>query len=280
MTMLRRGAASELAAPTGAPGKSKRVGARDMADWYYEKVRQAENSSMESERRLTRMAWRVAGGGMLVGLLGILGAGALVMLKRPDPPVIMRDNTVTGEVEILDVARSGKVTFGEAEDRADLRRYVAARESYDWETIQDMYDRVKATTCDKERDRYLNVYSGADAPHKVYKDQMRVIARANVISFVGETAQVFFEKRYVSLSSSLVAPKPEFGVATISYEHKDLPGKRSELEANPTGFCVTSYTTERDWTRNADAETGSVRAGANAAPAVPAPRGTNKGSGQ
>lgn len=280
MTMLQRGAASELAVPTGGPGKSKRSGARDMADWYYEKVRQAENSSLESERRLTRIAWRVAGGGMLVGLLGILGAGALVMVKRPDPPVIMRDNTVTGEVEILDVARSGKVTFGEAEDRADLRRYVAARESYDWETIQDMYDRAKATTCGQERDRYLAIYSGASAPHKVYKDQMRVIARAGVISFVGETAQVFFEKRYVSLSSSVMAPKPEFGVATISYEHKDLPGKRSELEANPTGFCVTSYTTERDWTRNADAETGSARAGAAVAPTVPAPRNATKGGGQ
>lgn len=280
MMMLRR----QMGASPDSAAEADNAPSGKLADWYYAQILDAENSKIDNVRCRERLAWRFAGASLAVTLISVLGASAMVFYKRPDPPVIMRDNTVTGEVNILDVARSGHVTFGEAEDRADLRRYVAARESYDWETIQDMYDRVKETTCGKERDRYLAIYDGAAAPQKIFKDGLRVIARANVISFVGKTAQVFFEKRFVSLQPSVVAPKPEFGVATISYEHKELPGKRSELEANPTGFCVTSYTTERDWTRSS--EESAPRASAlNALPGAPvqkspaaAPRSATGGS--
>ncbi|MEM5354312.1 VirB8/TrbF family protein, partial [Paraburkholderia caribensis] len=37
---------------------------------------------------------------------------------------------------------NGHVSFTEKTDRADLRRYVEMRESYDWETISDMHSAV------------------------------------------------------------------------------------------------------------------------------------------
>jgi type IV secretion system protein VirB8 len=183
--------------------------------------------------------------------------------------VILRDNTVTGVVDVLDVAKAGHVSWGEAEDRRDLRRYVEAREGYDWETIQDMYDLVKLMTDGKERDRYVGLYdqNKPDSPLALYKDRYRIIAKASTITFVGSTAQVFYSRKFIPLANAVEKPHTEYGVATIAYEHRDITKKESEREANPTGFTVLSYTPERDWTRATESGNAPGAAGI----AVPAP---------
>jgi type IV secretion system protein VirB8 len=146
------------------------------------------------------------------------------------------------------------------------------RESYDWETIQDMFDAVKLMSADKERDQFISMYSLANAPQKVLKDQYRVIARVGAITFVGSTAQVFFSRKLISLSASM-PPKTEYWVATVAYRHDHLPEKASELELDPTGFRVTSYVVDRDWTRAADTPTPVAAAQSGPQPVSPAAAG-------
>jgi type IV secretion system protein VirB8 len=241
---------------------------RDEAKWYLNQALDFEKSKQASQQRQTAIAWRVAIGAGVIAIISIIGASALVQLKRPNPPVVLRNNTVTGVVDVLDVTRDGLVPFGEVEDRADLRRYVERRESYDWETIQSTFDAVKLMTADKERDQYVAFYGLPNAPQKVLKDQFRIIAQAGAITFVGSTAQVFFSRKLIPLGASGggMQPKTEYWVATIAYRHDNLPEKKSELEINPTGFRVTSYTVDRDWTRAPDpAQAGT----AAPQPAVP-----------
>jgi type IV secretion system protein VirB8 len=169
--------------------------------------------------------------------------------------------------------------YTEKNDRADLRRYVEMRESYDWETIQDMFDAVKLMSADKERDQFISMYSLANAPQKVLKDQYRVIARVGAITFVGSTAQVFFSRKLISLSGSM-PPKTEYWVATIAYRHDHLPEKASELELDPTGFRVTSYVVDRDWTRASDAPTSVPTPPASLQSVSPAAAGASATNGQ
>ena len=221
-----------------------------------------ETSKQEQQAKQTKLAWRVAIGMGAIAVVSIVGSAALVQLKRPNPPAVLRMNDTTGVVDVLNVSPNAREIFTEKNDRADLRRYVEMRESYDWETIQDMFDAVKLMSVDKERDQFISMYALSNAPQKVLKDQYRVIARVGAITFVGSTAQVFFSRKLISLSGTL-PPKTEYWVATIAYRHDHLPEKASELELDPTGFRVTSYVVDRDWTRASDAP----------APVLPAPTG-------
>jgi len=225
------------------------------ARWYLERALEFEQSKQTEREKLTRFAIRVAIGGALLGLVGFLGGAALVQLKRPNPPALIRTNDTSGTTSVIGVIRDGEMPFGQVQDRADLRRYVTMREGYDWETIQDMYDTVKLMTADKEKEIYVAFYERPDAPQKVLKNQFRIVAKVGAITFVGSTAQVFFSRTLIPLASvqnpqnALNDPKTEYWVATISYRHDNLPESGEELERDPTGFRVTSYTVDRDWTR-------------------------------
>jgi len=227
---------------------------REMARMYFREALSFEKSRQQLQENMTKIAWRVAGGAMFVALISILGSSALVQLRRPSPPVIIKDNTATGDVQVIDVAHSGSVTFGELEVRAALRTYVKLREKYDWYTIQDAYDTVTLMNSPREQELYAALYNRKNSPQNVLTDKYRVIVRPGAITFVGSTAQVFFSKTMLSLpsqgGSTPPPPKTEYWVATITYEMGDLPTKSDEQVLNPTGFRVTSYSVDRDWTRS------------------------------
>nr|WP_282100663.1 type IV secretion system protein [Burkholderia sp. Tr-862] len=245
-----------------------------MARTYFRQALAFEKSKQSMQENMTKIAWRVAGGAMFVALASILGSAALVQLKRPTPPVIIKDNTATGDVQVIDVARSGSVTFGELEVRKALRDYVKLREGYDWYTIQDAYDTVTLMNSPREQTLYSTLYSRKNSPLNVLQDKYRVIAQPGAITFVGTTAQVFFSKKTISLSTQGGAapqpPKTEYWVATITYEVGDLPTKSNEQVLNPIGFRVTSYSVDRDWTRNAPDGAAMIPSAATSPESAPA----------
>lgn len=247
---------------------------REMARLYFREALSFEKSRQQLQEAMAKIAWRVAGGAMFVALASILGSAALVQLKRPEPPVIIRDNTASGDVQVIDVAHSGSVTFGELEVRAALRKYVELRESYDWYTIQDAYDTATLMNSPREQTLYAALYDRRNSPQNVLTDKFRVIARPGAITFVGSTAQVFFSKTTVALSaqggSTPVPPKTEYWVATITWEMGDLPTRSNEQALNPTGFRVTSYSVDRDWTRSTTENVVTMPAAATSSQSAPA----------
>jgi len=248
---------------------TKEPAAIEMGKWYLKQAMLFEKSKQDSQKRITQLALRGAIGALVVAAVSIVGSSVLVLLKRPNPPAVLRVNTVNGVTDVLDVATEGHMSFTEAQDRADLRRYVEMRESYDWETIQDLFNSVKLMSAEQERDVYVKLFALPNAPQKVLKDQYRIVARVGPITFVGSTAQVFFSKKLIPLGSGQ-QPKTEYWVATISYRHEQIPEKRSELDVNPNGFRVTSFTVDRDWTRSTDATAAAPAAASTfSAPTVP-----------
>lgn len=255
---------------------------REMARMYFKEALAFEKSKQQLQENATKTAWRVTGGALFVALVSIIGSACLVQLKKPEPPVIIRDNTATGEVQVIDVARSGSVTFGELEVRAALRRYIELRESYDWYTIQDAYDTVALMNSPREQTLYTSLYSRKNSPQNVLTDKYRVIARPGAVNFVGSTAQVFFSKTTLSLStqggSTPVPPKTEYWIATIAYEIGDLPTRSKDQVLNPTGFHVTSYSVDPDWTRN-NATSSAALVPTAATSSESAPANTQAGGG-
>jgi len=269
MMFKRTAVSAGTPAETANTAATKEPAAIEMGKWYLKQAMLFEKSKQDSQKRITQLALRGAIGALVVAAVSIVGSSALVLLKRSNPPAVLRVNTVNGVTDVLDVATEGHMSFTEAQDRADLRRYVEMRESYDWETIQDLFNSVKLMSAEQERDVYVKLFALPNAPQKVLKDQYRIVARVGPITFVGSTAQVFFSKKLIPLGSGQ-QPKTEYWVATISYRHEQIPEKRSELDVNPNGFRVTSFTVDRDWTRSTDATAAAPAAASTfSAPTVP-----------
>jgi len=269
MMFKRTAVSAGTPAETANTAATKEPAAIEMGKWYLKQAMLFEKSKQDSQKRITQLALRGAIGALVVAAVSIVGSSALVLLKRSNPPAVLRVNTVNGVTDVLDVATEGHMSFTEAQDRADLRRYVEMRESYDWETIQDLFNSVKVMSAEQERDVYVKLFALPNAPQKVLKDQYRIVARVGPITFVGSTAQVFFSKKLIPLGSGQ-QPKTEYWVATISYRHEQIPEKRSELDVNPNGFRVTSFTVDRDWTRSTDATAAAPTVASTlSAPTVP-----------
>ena len=278
MMFKRTAVSAGTPAETANTAATKEPAAIEMGKWYLKQAMLFEKSKQDSQKRITQLALRGAIGALVVAAVSIVGSSALVLLKRSNPPAVLRVNTVNGVTDVLDVATEGHMSFTEAQDRADLRRYVEMRESYDWETIQDLFNSVKLMSAEQERDVYVKLFALPNAPQKVLKDQYRIVARVGPITFVGSTAQVFFSKKLIPLGSGQ-QPKTEYWVATISYRHEQIPEKRSELDVNPNGFRVTSFTVDRDWTRSTDA-TAAAPAAASTLSAPSTPSMAAQGSAQ
>jgi type IV secretion system protein VirB8 len=272
------------AASVGAPADhadspvAKDPTAVQMGKWYLNQAMLFEKSKQDSQKKITQLALRGAAGALVVAAVSIVGSSALVLLKRPNPPAVLRVNTANGVTDVLEIAPDSRMTYTEQQDRADLRRYVEMRESYDWETIQDLFDTVKLMSAEQERDVYMKLFSLPNAPQKVLKDQYRIIAHVGAITFVGSTAQVFFSKKLIPLGSGQ-PPRTDYWVATITYRHEQISEKRSERDVNPNAFKDTSYTVERDSTRSTDATAAAPAAPSTLyAPTVPSM--TAQGSAQ
>jgi type IV secretion system protein VirB8 len=234
---------------------------RDAVSWYLKQAQAFEKSKVEAAEERARIADRRSILSGCVALAAVFGMGALGLLKRPNPPAVLRVNDMNGKVDVLPTTAEGHVSFTEKTDRADLRRYVEMRESYDWETISDMHSAVMLMSDDHEKDAYDAMVRAAVGPLKLLKDQARVIARVGSITFIGSTAQVFFSRQLIPLNLATKRPDPTYWIATVAFTRVDVPEKQNQQDVDPDGFRCTSYQVTRDYTRapaDASSDAGSA----------------------
>lgn len=263
----RRRTADETTAVNNAQravGESASAGqSNDAMTWYLNEAMKFERSKMHALEEKARVADRRSFLSSGIALVAVFGIGALGILKRPNPPAVLRVDNETGKVDVLPTTADGKVSFSKKTDRHDLHTYVELRESYDWETIDDTHKAVMLMSEDKEATIYDNFMRGGTGPLKLLKDQARVLAKVGSITFVGSTAQVFFSRQLVPLNQAVHRPDPTFWIATVGFTRVDIPEKQDEQDIDPDGFRCTSYQVSRDWTR----------ATSDAVPASPSSRG-------
>lgn len=221
----------------------------DAVTWYLNQAMAFERSKMQALEEKARIADRRSVLSGAVALAAVFGMGALGLLKRPNPPAVLRVDNTTGKVDVLPTTAHGRVTFNEKTDRHDLHTYVLLREGYDWETIEDTHKAVMIMSDDREGQIYDTFIRGPAGPLKMLKDQARIIAKVGSITFVGATAQVFFARQLLPLSPAAQRPDPTYWIATVAFTRVDIPEKQDEQDIDPDGFRCTSYQVSRDWTR-------------------------------
>jgi type IV secretion system protein VirB8 len=235
-------------------------------------------------RRSERRAWQVATGAIVLSLVLAGGYFMLLPLKEKTPFIVMAD-PYTGNVQasrLVPDVMDKTITANEAINRANVERYVLARETYDadqvftplggWRQVH-----VSSTTAVSSAYRSAYAKNNPASPINTYGRQtaLRVKILSTVLvrtadgkGFRGATVR--FQRFQYDKKNGSTQPLDN-KLATIDYTYNNnLKFDDQDRVINPLGFQVTSYRLDDDAATLPVAET-RVSAGNTAAPVAPAP---------
>lgn len=213
---------------------------------FIQNAKEFEKSEIDRVRKNAKIAWRISGACLLLAGIAVGAVAGLTPLKTVQPFVIRVDNN-TGVTDIVTMMKQSEKSYGEISDKFWLAQYVRYREGYDWQVVQDTFNATNLLSSPEEQKLFSALYKeNPNAPHKILKDQFRVVVKINAIAFVGEMAQVRFEKVVVPLGGDQNAPPPQKYIATISYTYKNAPMNDADRLINPLGFQVLSYRIDKE----------------------------------
>lgn len=179
---------------------------------------------------------------LIITVLLALSLAILMPLKTAVPYLLRVDNT-TGFVDKLEPYNAKKSTVNEAVVRYFIAKYVVNRESYDWFTIQSMYDFIEETSSPNIFASYKGYFASEYSPLKKLGKKMKQITTVNTISFLNPTTvQVRFTKSFEENDGKEVKNLPRTTwLATMSFDFSKNVRTEKQRLINPLGFAVTSY---------------------------------------
>ncbi len=214
-------------------------------NWEYDLVLQ--------ERRSRVLAWRVAVFACAVALMALLTLVLILPLKEVVPYVVKVDD-VTGDASIVQSA-AGFVSGSDINDKHWLKRYVIARDRYDYYLLQTDFDFVKNLSSPGALRTYIEQFSEPIKIQDKYKDQVKMIPEILSITI---TRKGYATVRYqVSILDRRKSETPfiQRRVATIAYNYDaKRTGTSAEMIENPLGFTVDGYQTETEFETTKPAE--------------------------
>lgn len=229
-------------------GRSK--GYEGNGEWESERVA-ALRSSVRNSRLTAAIACAVAFVAC-VALIKVESARQFV----PIPIVVDRN---TGETTTTLPLSSDSVPTEEALDKANVTRFVVAREGYAWDFLQRDYNTVSRMASPEVFKPYSALFDGTDPLDK--KLGAKVVWLTRVVNVrldlsdprvtgkkgtrAGE-AVVTYERIVRDAETRKDAP-PARAVATLRYEYqpKSMRTEADRLE-NPLGFVVTAYRSDAE----------------------------------
>lgn len=207
-------------------------------------------SEIDMVRRNSKIAWRISIACLIITGMAIGAVAALTPLKTVEPFVIRVDNN-TGATDIVTTLKQSEKSYGEVMDKYWLSQYIKYREGYDWQTIQSTYDATMLLSAQPVQQEFAKIFNGnnPNAPHKVLKDNYKVVVTVKAISFVGQMAQIRFDKQLIPISGDLTKVNPPQSlIATVAYEYINQPMQEKDRQVNPLGFQITSYRVDPETT--------------------------------
>ena len=210
--------------------------------WQMLKMGEAFDKTVVDIALQSAKSWKRFGvGALIVAGLGVGAVMGLTPLKEA-VPYVARVNETTGHTDIITTIKDKQMHYDEVINKYWLAEYVRYRESYDWNTIQSTFDATNLLSAPDVQAAFKEIYNSPEAPHKIWRQQAKVVAKVTNISFVGDMAQVRFTKQIMPTSGATdQTPPPQKLIATISFEFKATPMEESDRLINPLGFQVTSY---------------------------------------
>lgn len=216
-----------------------------------QEAKEFHKSEIDRVRKNSRIAWRISGVCLVITGLAVGAVAGLTPLKTTQPFLVRVDNN-TGVTDVVTTLKTAEKTYGEVVDKYWLAQYVRYRESYDWQTIQATYDAAMLLSDPTIQAEFAKFYNNPTAaPHKILRDQYKVIVKVNAISFLGnDVAQIRFEKQTIPTNSVNQPLPPQRFIATVSYVYKNEPQEEKDRLINPLGFQMTSYRVDPENTPN------------------------------
>ena len=208
-----------------------------VAAFHTDRVALANNSA--------RKAWIVAGISAVITFMSVGAVTMLTPLKKPVPFVLRVDKN-TGYTDIAPAMELDKKSWGNDIDKYWLASFVVNRESYDWESVQAMFDSVQLLSSDNVMAQYKAEMMARNGPVSILGKSQKIVTTVSSVSFFNDVAQIRYTKSIRSNSgqASNTIPDTEW-IATVTYDYQNkIKLEKDRIRVNPLGFRVTSWRTD------------------------------------
>lgn len=193
-----------------------------------------------------RLAIAVAGGACILAVASVAAVAMLSPLKRVEPYVITVDKS-TGATNVMKaMSGASEITADQAVARHFLANYVREREGWIPLAENEAYNHVQLMSSQDERQRWVNYFAATNpnSPQKLFANSPMVAVDVKAISFINkQIAQVHYWRTVYSHSDQ---PQVTKWIAIINFEITARPALERDLEINPVGFTVNTYTTSAE----------------------------------
>lgn len=216
------------------PAQNKNEFFVESIDWETSRIQQIE----QSERR----AWGVALAACLCVVM-LSAAFAVVVLRKEIVPFVVRVDNTTGYTDVVNELDANTVSQDEVLNKYWLSRYIHARETYNWQTLQDDYNAVKLLSIKDAFTEYAIQFEGKEAIDKKYGNNFRAtVDIVTIVPHAKNIATVRFVKTIKRTDDVRSQGDKKNYVATVNFEYRSAAvlSEKDRL-VNPLGFQVRSY---------------------------------------
>lgn len=240
---------------------SRKKDGTDKVKGAIQKAVNYELTIADMAKRSEKRAWQVAVSALVLCLVLAAGYFLLLPLKERTPFLVLVDpfsgNVQTSRLvpDVLDRA----ITGSEALARANVQRFVLARESYDWDTLnrrfgdwQTAYLMSSPGVGSQIREEYST--KNSNSPIKLYgkTSVIRVQLLSTTVAGSGRsgntgTATVRFQRSIFNKSTGALKFLDN-KLATLTFKYNDnLQLDDNQRVINPLGFQIVSYKVDSDY---------------------------------
>ncbi len=201
-----------------------------------------ETSRVSDLERSRKTAW------MLTGLLGICLLATIIALALLTPlrrtvPYLIKQDAQTGNIEVLQSFDNRMVGNQEVLNKYWARRYVTAREQYNWYLVGGDFDNISAMTDPVIFKDYGDQFLGEKGLDKVFGDfTERKIKILSIAPSPTNAQQMVVRFERTTISKGVVVEAPTSFVANLTFRYNpNAYASEAELIRNPMGYQVYSY---------------------------------------
>ena len=134
--------------------------ADDLKD-YFAKARRFDQERLIVAERSRRVAWGIAIGACFLATAALFSVAALAPLKTVEPFVIRVDSS-TGIVDVVDALSTASGTYDEAVTKFFAARYVRSREGWAASEAEDNFRTAALMSSPDEQARFAALYRGSN----------------------------------------------------------------------------------------------------------------------
>lgn len=208
-------------------------------------IRKGESWDADREATLIKVArWAIIG---MVSFAGLSLAEGIALAQlaplRRDIPYVVKVDTPTGNLEVLQAFDSRVIPKQELLDKYWTTKYVQAREQYNWWLVGGDYDLVSRLSDPSIRSEYTKLFDGPDALDKAFgsriERKIRILSVAPAPTVVNEML-IRFER--ITTQDGRVVEHPTRFLATLQFKYLTrIAGPEIDLIRNPMGYDVFAY---------------------------------------